>query len=62
VGNVDDVETATPGNSNTITIDPSKMPSGSVLAFDFEYLAKTHEEVSTGTQLLSGDPTGCAPM
>ena len=61
VGNVNDVTPATPGNSNTITSDPSKMPSGSVLAFDFEYLAKTHEEVSTGLQLLSGDPTGCAP-
>jgi hypothetical protein len=43
----------------TITIDPSKMPSGSVLAFTFEYIANDRGAAVVGMQMLSGEPTGC---
>lgn len=48
----------TPGSAKTtITIDPSKLPSGSVLAFRFEYIA--HDTAFVSMEVLSGEPTGC---
>jgi hypothetical protein len=41
---------------DTVVIDRSKMPQGSVLAFD--YLKIADGGVAT-TTLLSGEPTGC---
>jgi hypothetical protein len=43
----------------TITIDPSKMPSGSVLAFNFEYIANDKGADVVSMALLSGEPTAC---
>ena len=51
---------ATAGEHDTIIIDPSKMPSGSVLAFVYENIANVSDSTSVGLQLLSGEPTGCA--
>jgi hypothetical protein len=45
----------------TITIDPSKMPSGSVLAFTFENIANDPGPAMVSTGLLSHEPTGCTP-
>ena len=46
----------------TITIDPSKMPGGSVLAFTFESLANDPGNTSVVTvRLFSGEPTSCTP-
>ena len=49
----------TAGEHDTIVIDPSKMPSGSVLAFLYEHVANDADATSVGTQLLSGVPAGC---
>ena len=57
------VLTATPASANSFTIDPSKMPSGSVLAFNFENVVDTNgkpDGAYIGPQLLSNEPTGCA--
>jgi hypothetical protein len=57
---INSVMSVTPGSPDTnITIDPSKMPSGSVLAFAFEYLGDVHHEVGLTETLLAGEPTGC---
>ena len=56
------VQPPTPAAPYTFTIDPSKMPSGSVLAFQFEDLTLangTPHGVAVTRQLLSGEPTGC---
>ncbi|MBR7838428.1 hypothetical protein KDL01_34490 [Actinospica durhamensis] len=53
----------TSASDNSFTIDPSKMPSGSVLAFKFEHLVdRTGKSYGTyiGPELLSNQPTGCA--
>jgi len=42
--------------SQTFVIDPSKMPSGSVLAFDYHPIGK---RAAVTAQLLSGEPSGC---
>jgi len=56
------VQQPTPVAPDTFTIDPSKMPSGSVLAFQFEDLTlanATPDGVVVSRQLLSAEPTGC---
>ena len=50
---------ASPGT--TITIDPSKMPSGSVLDFTFENIANDPGASTVNVRLLSGEPTSCTP-
>ena len=45
-----------------ITINPSKMPAGSVLGFTYGHFDTGNTEpsvLSIGTTLLSGEPTGC---
>jgi len=55
---VDDLPT-TAGKHETIIIDPSKMPSGSVLAFLYVHIANTAGFPLVGVEVLSGEPTGC---
>jgi hypothetical protein len=45
-----------PGAPDTIVIDPAKMPSGSVLAFDYLDIPGNS---GVAAALLSGEPTGC---
>ena len=55
---------ATPASPDTtITIDPSKMPSGSVLDFTFENIANEPDPgaAMVSVRLLSGEPTSCTP-
>jgi hypothetical protein len=46
---------------DSITIDPSKMPSGSVLAFQYFDVADKPTGLFPPITLLSGEPTGCIP-
>jgi hypothetical protein len=60
VPNSSDVVTVTLTEPHTVTIDPSKMPSGSVLAFLYEHIVIAGAGANgVATQLLSGEPTGC---
>jgi hypothetical protein len=49
----------TPDNPGTFVVDPSKMPSGSVLAFQYLAIGKG---VVIATTMLSGEPTGCGAL
>jgi hypothetical protein len=55
---VDDL-LATAGKHETIIIHPSKMPSGSVLAFLYVHNANDADANWVGMEVLSGEPTGC---
>jgi hypothetical protein len=44
---------------DVFTIDPSAMPRGSVLGFDFLSMPGKHGVVGVGATLLSTTPTGC---
>jgi hypothetical protein len=48
-----------PGKHDTIVIDRSKLPSGSVLAILYEHTANVANGTSVGVQLFSSAPTGC---
>lgn len=46
---------------NSFTVDPSKMPKGSVLGISFAYIGHVGGTAEVSMGLLSGEPTGCEP-
>lgn len=50
--------TAKQARERTFVIDPSKMPKGSVIAFDYETIGKG-SIVAVSNNLLAGEPSGC---